>query len=41
MGFNAYHAVPINSAALGDCRFNVTSLWWRALCRRGQNGTVT
>ena len=41
MGFNAYHAVPTNSAALGDFRFNITNLWRRALCRRGQKGTVT
>ena len=41
MGFNAHHAVPTNSAALGDFRFNVTNLWRRALCRRGQKGTVT
>jgi RNA-directed DNA polymerase len=41
MGFNAYHAVPTNSAALGDFRFNVTNLWRRTLCRRGQKGTVT
>ena len=41
MGFNAYHAVPTNSAALGDFRFNVTNLWRRTLNWRGQKGTVT
>jgi RNA-directed DNA polymerase len=41
MGFNAYHAVPTNSAALGDFRFNVTNIWRRTLCWRGQKGKVT
>ena len=41
MGFNAYHAVPTNSVALGDFRFNVTNLWRRALNWRGQKGKVT
>ncbi len=31
MGFNAYHAVPTNSVALWDFRFNITNLWRRAL----------
>jgi RNA-directed DNA polymerase len=41
MGYNAYHAVPTNSMALWDFRFNVTNLWRRTLNRRGQKGTVT
>jgi hypothetical protein len=41
MGFNAYHAVPTNSAALGDFRFNIANLWRRTLCWRGQKGKVT
>jgi RNA-directed DNA polymerase len=41
MGFNAYHAVPTNSVALWDFRFNVTNLWRRTLCWRGQKGKVT
>ena len=41
MGFNAYHAVPTNSVALWDFRFNITDLWRRALNRRGQKGKVT
>jgi RNA-directed DNA polymerase len=41
MGFNAYHAVPTNAAALGDFRHNVADLWRRALRRRGQKGAVT
>jgi group II intron reverse transcriptase/maturase len=41
MGFNAYHAVPTNSAALGDFRYNVTNIWRRTLCWRGQKGKVT
>ena len=41
MGFNAYHAVPTNAAALGDFRFNVTNIWRRTLCWRGQKGKVT
>jgi RNA-directed DNA polymerase len=40
-GFNAYHAVPINAAALGDFRFNVTNIWRRTLNWRGQKGKVT
>jgi group II intron reverse transcriptase/maturase len=41
MGFTAYHAVPTNAFALWDFRFNITNLRRRALCRRGQKGTVT
>lgn len=41
MGFNAYHAVPTNAAALWDFRFNVTNIWRRTLNWRGQKGTVT
>jgi RNA-directed DNA polymerase len=40
-GFNAYHAVPTNAAALGDFRFNVTNIWRRTLNWRGQKGKVT
>jgi RNA-directed DNA polymerase len=38
MGFNAYHAVPTNAAALSDFRHNVADLWRRTLRRRGQKG---
>jgi hypothetical protein len=41
MGFNVYHAVPTNAVALWDFRYNVTNLWKRTLCWRGQNGVVT
>jgi hypothetical protein len=41
MRFNAYHAVPTNSVALGDFRFNVANIWRRTLCMRGQKGKVT
>jgi hypothetical protein len=41
MGFNAYHAVPTNAAALSDFRHNVADLWRRTLRRRGQKGEVT
>ena len=41
MGFNAYHAVPTNAAALSDFRHNVADLWRRTLCRRSQKGAVT
>ena len=41
MGFNAYHAVPTNAAALADFRHNVADLWRRTLRRRGQKGAVT
>lgn len=40
-GFYAYHAVPTNSAALWDFRYNVTDIWRRALRRRGQKHGVT
>jgi len=40
-GFNAYHAVPTNAAALGDFRYNIANLWRRTLNWRGQKGTVT
>jgi group II intron reverse transcriptase/maturase len=40
-GFNAYHAIPTNAAALGDFRFNVTNIWRRTLNWRGQKGKVT
>jgi group II intron reverse transcriptase/maturase len=41
MGFNAYHAVPTNAAALSDFRHNVADLWRRTLRRRSQKGAVT
>ena len=41
MGFNAYHAVPTNAAALSDFCHNVADLWRRTLRRRGQRGAVT
>jgi RNA-directed DNA polymerase len=41
IGFNACHAVPTNSVALRDCRFNITNHWRRALNRRDQKGKVT
>jgi len=41
MGFNAYHAVPTNAVALWDFRYNITNLWKRTLCWRGQKGVVT
>lgn len=40
-GFYGYHAVPTNSVALWDFRYNVTDLWRRALRRRGQKHGVT
>jgi RNA-directed DNA polymerase len=40
MGFYAYHAVPTNAVALADFRFNITNLWRRTLCWRGQKGKV-
>lgn len=41
MGFNAYHAVPTNYAALADFRYHVTNLWRRTLRWRGQRGKIT
>lgn len=41
VGFNAYHAIPTNAAALGDFRYNITNLWKRTLRWRGQKGAVT
>ena len=41
MGFNAYHAIPTNAAALGDFRYNITNLWKRTLRWRSQKGAVT
>ena len=41
MGFNAYHAVPTNSAALWDFRFNVTGIWRRTLLARSQKAKMT
>lgn len=40
-GFYAYHAVPTNSVALWDFRYNITDLWRRALRRRSQKDAVT
>jgi RNA-directed DNA polymerase len=40
MGFNAYHAIPINAAALADFRYHI-DLWRRILRLRGQKGGIT
>ncbi len=40
-GFYAYHAVPANSVALWDFRYNVTDIWRRALRRRSQRHAAT
>ena len=40
-GYFAYHAVPLNSAALGAFRFHITRLWLRTLRRRSQKGGFT
>src|SRR6476619_4997498 len=37
-GFQAYHAVPTNSAAIGAFRYRIIGLWHRVLCRRSQKG---
>ncbi len=37
-GFQAYHAVPTNAAAIAAFRYHVTVLWHRSLCRRSQKG---
>ncbi len=39
-GHIRYYGVPMNSAALRLFRFQVGHLWYRALCRRSQNGRV-
>jgi hypothetical protein len=40
-GFFNYHAVPINSAALGTFHHYVTDLWRRSLRRRSQKDNMT
>lgn len=40
-GFYAYHAVPTNSGALWDFRYDLTDLWRRALRRRSQKDAAT
>ena len=40
-GFFNYHAVPTNSAALGDFHHYVTDLWRRSLQRRSQKDQMT
>jgi group II intron reverse transcriptase/maturase len=40
-GFNQYHAVPSNSAALGDFRYRVYWHWKRVLNRRSQKAKYT
>ena len=40
-GYFAYHAVPTNSATLGNFRHHVTDLWRRALQRRSQRDGCT
>lgn len=40
-GYFAYHAVPLNSRALGAFRYHVTDLWRRALRRRSQTDGLT
>ena len=37
-GFQAYHAVPTNRAAIGAFRYRIIGLWHRVLCRRSQKG---
>ena len=39
-GFQAYHAVPTNSAAIGAFRYRIIGLWHRVLCRRSQKGRL-
>lgn len=40
-GFFAYHAVPMNSRALGAFRHHLAVLWKRTLLRRSQTATMT
>jgi len=40
-GYFNYHAVPTNRGALASFRYEVTRLWRRVLCRRGQKGALT
>jgi len=39
-GHTAYYGVPMNNRALALFRFCVGRLWYRALCRRSQNGRL-
>src|SRR6266404_3024154 len=39
-GFQAYHAVPTNSAGIGAFRYRIIGLWHRLLCRRSQKGRL-
>jgi group II intron reverse transcriptase/maturase len=41
MGHFRYYGVPMNSPALGLFRYQVVWHWYRALCRRSQNGRIT
>lgn len=40
-GHYQYYAVPTNSSALGQFRWNVSSLWFQSLQRRSQRGRWT
>jgi len=40
-GFNAYHAIPTNFAALAAFRFHITGLWRDVLRRRGQKDRMS
>ena len=40
-GFNAYHAIPTNFAALAAFRFHITGLWRGVLRRRGQKDRMS
>src|SRR5450830_1703327 len=40
-GFNAYHAVPTNSRAIGAFRYHVVEIWMKSLRRRSQKYNLT
>ena len=40
-GHCRYYGVPMNAPALWTFRFEVVRRWYRALCRRSQNGRIT
>jgi hypothetical protein len=40
-GFNAYHAVPTNSRAIGSFRYHVVEIWLKSLRRRSQKYNLT
>lgn len=40
-GFNAYHAVPTNSRAIGAFRYHVVEIWLKSLRRRSQKYNLT